>query len=217
MEIVWYGHSFFEIQTRELRIILDPFSEKIGLVPPKKLKGDVLLISHSHPGHSNKALIGGNYVLIEEPGEYEIRNVFIDAIESFHDAKEGKERGRNLIFSLEIEGWKVCHFGDFGQKELSDEQKRRIGNLDILFLPVGGVSTISPKEAVKIIKELEPKIVIPMHYFLPNLKFKLEKIEEFLKLMGVKKASVFEKFKIKKGEILPEETNIVLLKYEPKN
>lgn len=217
MEIVWHGHSFFEIHTKEVKVILDPFSEKIGLKIPKNPKGDILLISHSHPGHSNKLAVAGEYFLIEEPGEYEIKNVFIEAIESYHDPKEGKERGKNLIFLVEIEGLRICHFGDFGQKELNDEQKRRIGNLDILLLPVGGISTIGPKEAIKIIKEIEPKIVIPMHYFLPSLKFKLERVEEFLKLMGVKKITPLEKFKVKKGEIFGEETNIILLKHDSKS
>jgi L-ascorbate metabolism protein UlaG (beta-lactamase superfamily) len=150
--------------------------------------------------------------LIEGPGEYEVKGVFIEGISSFHDNKEGKERGKNTIYRIEIEGFKICHFGDFGQKELTEEQKEKLEDLDILMIPVGGVFTISAKEAIKIIQELEPKIVIPMHYSLPKLKIRLEPVENFLRLMGIKSLEPTEKLKLKKGEKLSTETRVILLK-----
>ena len=215
MEIIWHGHSFFEIQSKKTKIVIDPFSEKIGLLPPK-VKADILLISHNHYDHNNKKTISGDYFLIEGPGEYEVKGIFIEGIESFHDEKGGKERGKNTIYKIEIEGFKICHFGDFGQKELTEEQKEKLEDLDILMVPVGGIYTISAKEAVKIVQELEPKIVIPMHYFLPKLKIKLDKVDKFLNLMGIKKIKPIEKLKLKKGERLPQETKVLLLKHERK-
>ncbi|MQK95695.1 MBL fold metallo-hydrolase, partial [Escherichia coli] len=91
-----------------------------------------------------------NYFLIEKAGEYEVKEVFIKAIPSFHDNSKGKERGENLIFLIEVEGLKLCHLGDFGQKELESEQIEEIGEVDILMIPVGGKYTISFKEAIKI-------------------------------------------------------------------
>ncbi len=211
MEIIWHGHSFFEIQSKKIKIAIDPFSEKIGLLPPK-VKADILLISHNHYDHNNKKTISGDYFLIEGPGEYEVKGIFIEGIESFHDEKGGKERGKNTIYKIEIEGFKICHFGDFGQKELTNGQKEKLENLDVLMIPVGGIFTISAQEAMKIVRELEPKIVIPMHYFLLGLKIKLDPPEKFLKLMGVKSLKPLEKLKLKKGEKLSEETKVILLK-----
>jgi len=215
MEIIWHGHSFFQILTKRVKIAIDPFDPKIGL-KLKKVKADILLISHSHYDHNFKKAILGDYFLIEGPGEYEVKGIFIEGIDSFHDDKGGKERGKNTIYKLEIEGFKICHFGDFGQKELTEEQKEKLEDLDILMLPVGGIYTISAKEAVKIVRELEPKIVIPMHYFLPKLKIKLDKVDKFLNLMGIKKIKPIEKLKLKKGERLSQETKVLILKHERK-
>jgi len=127
MEIIWHGHSFFEIKSREnknqLKIAIDPFSEEIGLKVPK-VEADILLISHDHYDHNNKDAISGNYFLVDSPGEYEVKGVFVKAIKSFHDKVEGKERGENLIFLIETEDLRVCHMGDFGQKELEEKQIR---------------------------------------------------------------------------------------------
>jgi len=211
MEIIWHGHSFFEILTKKVKIAIDPFDEKIGL-SLKKVKADILLISHSHPDHNNKEAILGDYFLIEGSGEYEVKGIYIEGIESFHDEKKGKERGKNTIYKIEVENFKICHFGDYGQKELTQEQKEKLEEVEILMLPVGGVYTISAKEAFKIVQEIEPKIVIPMHYYLPHLKIKLEKVDHFLKMMGIKTLKPLEKLVLKKGGKLPEETKVVLLK-----
>jgi L-ascorbate metabolism protein UlaG (beta-lactamase superfamily) len=217
MEIIWHGHSFFEIKSKEnknqVKIAIDPFSEEIGLKVPK-VEADILLISHNHYDHNNKGAITGNYFLIDGPGEYEVKGVFVKAIKSFHDSSEGKERGENLIFKIESEDLKVCHLGDFGQKELSERQLEEIGGVDVLMIPVGGVYTISAKEAIKILEQLEPKITIPMHYSLPKLKIKLDSVDKFLKSLGIKSLTPEKKLSIKKEDLSPEEAKIVLL--EPK-
>jgi L-ascorbate metabolism protein UlaG (beta-lactamase superfamily) len=214
MEIFWHGHSFFEIKTKEnknqIKIAIDPFSEEIGLKVPKA-EADILLISHDHYDHNNKDTISGNYFLVDGPGEYEVKGVFVKAIKSFHDRVEGKERGENLIFLIESEDLRVCHLGDFGQKELEEKQVEEIGRVDILMIPVGGIYTISAKEAIKILEQLEPKITIPMHYSLPKLKIKLDPVDKFLKSLGIKSLAPEKKLSIKKEDLSPEEAKIVLL------
>jgi L-ascorbate metabolism protein UlaG (beta-lactamase superfamily) len=214
MEIIWHGHSFFEIKSKEnknqIRIVIDPFSKEVGL-RVKRVEADILLISHDHYDHNNKSAVSGNYFLVDSAGEYEVRGVFVKAIKSFHDNVEGKERGENLIFMIESENVRVCHLGDLGQKELSEEQIEEIGRVDVLLIPVGGIYTISAKEAVKILEQLEPKIAIPMHYSLPKLKIKLDSLEKFLKLLGIKSLLPEKKLSIKKEDLLQQETKIILL------
>jgi len=211
MEFIWYGQSCFKIKTEEKRIVIDPFGEGLGLKVPQ-LEADILLISHDHFDHNNKEAVKGKFFLINQPGEYEIKEIFVTAIESFHDQSEGKERGKNLIFKIEAEELQVCHLGDFGQKELTKEQLEKIGEVDVLMIPVGGIYTISGKEATKIMSQLEPKIIIPMHYTLPKLKVKLEPVEKFLKACGISSLTPQNKLKIKKKDLSPEEAKIILLK-----
>lgn len=210
MEIRWFGHSFFQIITKEkISIVIDPFSETIGLKVPK-VEADILLITHSHQDHNNKKAIKGNYFLIEEPGEYEIKNVFIQGILSFHDKKEGKERGENIMYKILAEEISLLHLGDFGQEDLEKEQLEKIKQIDILMVPVGGVFTIGPKEAKKIVERIRPKIILPMHYKLPNLKIKLEPVENFLSLLSEKKPEKVEVLKIKRSEISQIKRKVVL-------
>ncbi len=215
MQIVWKGQSCFQIITsqgknHQVNIIIDPFDEGTGLRVPK-LEADVLLVTHQHADHNNVKAVAGNPFFIGEPGEYEVKGVFIQGISSFHDSSLGKERGLNTIYTIESEELKVCHLGDLGQKELTPEQLENIGEVDILMIPVGGIYTIGAKEAVKIMSQIEPNIIIPMHYQIPKLKIKLDGLEKFLKIMGIKKIEAIPKLSIKKKDILPEEAKIVVL------
>ncbi|MBZ9578307.1 MBL fold metallo-hydrolase [Patescibacteria group bacterium] len=216
MQITWYGQSFFRILTQkgknnQVNLVIDPFNETIGLRPPK-LEADILLITHQHSDHNNLLAVSGNPFVISGPGEYEIKGVFIQGIPSFHDNVRGKERGLNTIYTIETEEIRLCHLGDLGQKELDSEQLEKIGDIDILMIPIGGVYTISAKEASKVISQSEPKIVIPMHYQIPKLKIKLEGLNKFLKMMGIKTPEILKKFLIKKKDLAAEGMKIIILK-----
>jgi len=216
MQVIWKGQSFFQILIQRgkesvVKIAIDPYDEQICLQPPT-LAADILLISNSHYNHNNIKAVSGNPFIIEGPGEYEIKGIFIQGISSFHDNVQGKERGENTIYTLESEGIKICHLGDLGQKELTDEQLEKIGAIDILMIPVGGIYTISAKEAAKIISQVEPKIVIPMHYHIPKLKIKLEGLDKFLKMMGVKAPEVSKKLSVSQRNLPTEGMKIIILK-----
>ncbi len=215
MQIIWKGQSCFQITSSEgknnhVNIVIDPFDETIGLRLPS-LEADILCVSHQHHDHNNAKAVSGNPFLIEGPGEYEIKEVYIEGIPSFHDSSLGKERGLNTIYTIEAEEIRICHLGDLGQKELTEEQLEKIGEIDILMIPIGGVYTIGVKEAVRIMSQIEPNIIIPMHYQIPKLKLKLDGVDKFLKTMGIESISPLPKLSIKKKDILSEEAKIIIL------
>lgn len=216
MQIVWHCQSLFQITTNpqknsQVKIVIDPFNKSIGLRVPR-LEADILLMTHQHHDHNNVKAVSGNPFLIEGPGEYDVKNIFIQGISSFHDNSQGKERGENTIYVIESEGIRLCHLGDLGQAELTEEQLEKIGETDILMIPAGGTYTISAKEAPKIMSQLEPKIIIPMHYAIPNLKTKLDSLSKFLKTFGIKSLTPIKKLTIKKRDISPDEPKIIVLR-----
>ena len=215
MNIVWHGQSFFEIAVKsrengETIIVIDPFDQSIGLRVPK-ITADILLVTHNHPDHNNVKAINGKPFLIDSPGEYEIKDVFTRGISAFHDNSQGKDRGEVVLYKIEAEGIKLCHLSDLGQKELTDEQVEQIGEVDILMIPVASIHSLDAKGAAHIISQIEPRMVIPMHYKLPKLKINLDGVDKFLKVMGAEGAKPEKKFKITSSHLPVEETKIVVL------
>lgn len=211
MVITWYGHSCFKIITNGLTIIIDPFNKDIGLRPPFG-QADILLVSHNHHDHNNVGTIGGNPFIINGPGEYEVKGISIVGVESAHDAKNGEERGMNTIYLIESEDIKLCHFGDFGQDDLTDEQSEAIDGPDVVFIPVGGKYTIGATRATNLVNSLEPKIVIPMHFKMSGSKINdIDSVDRFLKEMGAGKKDAVDKLTIKKKG-LPEQMEVVVMK-----
>src|SRR3989344_1082325 len=158
MMINWFGQSCFRIEVKEGSLLIDPFSKEIGLKPPK-IKDDIVLVSHDHDDHNNVEDLPSESFLINNPGEYEKKGIAIRGISSYHDKSEGKERGLNTIYIVKAEDMTICHLGDLGQEKLDEKQVEEIGDIDILFIPVGGNYTINGKEAVGVISQIEPKII----------------------------------------------------------
>lgn len=211
MKITWHGHSCFKIVTKNIVIITDPFSKDIGLKPPR-CEANLVTISHDHYDHNNSSALRGAPFIIDGPGEYELREIAIRGINSFHDTKQGKERGLNTIFIIKAEDIKICHLGDLGQNELTAEQVEVLGEVDILMIPIGGIYTIDSEKAAAVINQIEPKIVIPMHYKIPNLNIKLQGIDSFLKELGIEK-EVVDQLVIKKKDLPKDETKVVVMKF----
>lgn len=213
MTIIWYGHSCFKISNQggHLILITDPFDKKIGLNPPRG-SVDIVTVSHDHYDHNNVKTVSGNPFIINSPGEYEIKGIRIVGCPSFHDHQQGQERGSNTIYLIEIDRIKICHLGDFGQERLTDQQLEIIGQVDILMIPVGNTFTISASQAAKITEQLEPRLIIPMHYKLPNLEINLAKVEEFLKEMGINGKKPIDKLTIRKKDLATKEMEVVVMK-----
>ncbi len=213
MEIDWFGHACFRLRGRDGTVITDPYDKEIGLSFARP-RGDIVTISHNHPGHSFAKGVKGDPKIIEGPGEYEIKNIFVTGVPSAHDKKGGKERGTNTIYVFDIDGLTVCHLGDLGHVP-SQTQVEALGNVNVLLVPVGGVSTISGSEAAEIVSLLEPQIVIPMHYAHPDLKFKLDTPAKFFKEMGIKAPAPVSSLKVTKDS-LPNEPQVVVLEAKQK-
>jgi len=209
MVISWYGHSCFKIQTSgsnltegQITIITDPFSKEIGLTPPRG-QADIVTISHQHFDHNNLKNISGNPFVVDCPGEYETKGITIRAIASFHDDKEGEKRGSNIISVIKTEGIILCHLGDLGQPKLTSSQLESLNGVDVLFVPVGGKYTIDASGAADIVNQVEPKIVIPMHYKIRGLKVDIAGVADFLKEVG--EGEKVEKLTLKKKDLPTEE------------
>lgn len=214
MEIQYLGHSCFRIKGKEALVVIDPFNPSDLGLKLSKVSADMVLISHDHFDHNYLSGVEGTPqrkepFVVSGPGEYEISGVAITGVPTFHDDTGGSQRGKNTVYVINIDGLRVVFLGDLGHK-LSDQQLEEINGTDILMIPVGGVVTLDGKQAVEVITQIDPKIVIPMHYKLPGVALDLAPLEEFLKIMGEEGDVPIPKLVISK-EKLPEETTVILL------
>ena len=193
MQVEWYGQSAFALTAAEAKVFIDPFADMSQLAergmqfeyPPIEVDGiDLLLVTHEHMDHNGVEAIGGEpMVLRSTAGRLDSPLGEIVAIASEHDEEAGTRRGPNTIFVFILDGLRVAHFGDFGQAELRPEQKDAIGEVDLVFLPVGSGPTIGAERAAAIVETVAPRWVVPMHYRTPRTGF-LETEEEFLGLIS---------------------------------
>ena len=209
MEITWFGHSCFLLRSGDFRLLTDPYDLSLGY-PPMRIKQtlNIVTVSHQHKGHNYTSDFKDKPRIISRPGEYEIGGVFIYSIKLYHDDEKGAKLGQNLVFLIEMDDLKICHMGDLGHL-ITAQQEQELGNVDILILPVGGVATINAEMAAKVVRLLEPKIVIPMHYKTEVTSW-LEPVDKFLREMGVKEAVPQPSLSITKSR-LPLEMQVVLL------
>jgi L-ascorbate metabolism protein UlaG (beta-lactamase superfamily) len=190
MRVEWYGQSAFHLSTAEQSVAIDPFADMSAMAasrgmqfdypPIAGVQADLLLVTHEHIDHNGvEAIVGSPAILRSTAGTLESPLGEVIAIASEHDEQAGTARGPNTIFAFELDGLRVCHFGDFGQSELRAEQAAAIGAVDLLIVPVGGGPTIGAEQATTIVERLSPRWVVPMHYRTPRIGF-LETADEFL-------------------------------------
>lgn len=213
MDITYLGHSSFKLRGKGSSVVTDPFGSMVGLPFPKHTAADIVTVSHDHEDHNAVEAVEEHPFVVWGPGEYEIKGVGIVGIGVFHDDAGGTKRGKNTIYRIELDGISLVHLGDLGH-ELSSAQVDALDGVDILFVPVGGVYTIDAGTAAKVVAEIEPAIVIPMHYLRPGMDQKtfggLSGVDVFLKEMGKVDVAPSPKFSITKEKI-PEEMQVVVL------
>jgi len=206
LQIRWHGHSCFEI-TNEVTLVTDPHDGKsIGIHAPS-VTGDIILVSHDHYDHNSvKSVEKEGSKLITDSRKRNITNVEIKGIESFHDGCRGEKRGSNIIYKFTMEDITFCHMGDIGH-DLDEEAVQKIGDVDILFIPIGGTFTLDAKQAWRIIKKVKPRIAVPMHYKIGGLSLPITGIEPFLEESKYEILKVGNEIDIEK-EDLPEDPEV---------
>jgi L-ascorbate metabolism protein UlaG (beta-lactamase superfamily) len=208
MEITWLGHSCFLIAGKDETVITDPCHPDLGyrLHEPE---ADIVTLSHFHRGHGYIEGVANAPREIRSPGEYEIGGTFVTGVASFHDDKKGEMRGKNTIYIIEMDGVTLCHLGDLGHP-LDSHLVEAIGDIGILLLPVGEVSTIPVGTAVEIVRQLEPAIVVPMHYKTKAFTGNLSPVDKFLDEMRIREVEPKSKLSITTSS-LPSSTQTVVL------
>lgn len=199
MIIQWFGYSYFRIDSKNKTIAIDPYFKSSTKLKPPRFKSDILLIPYQQEDYGYKKIVMGNPLILEGAGEIETGGVFI----------EGIAQKSNTIYLIRSEDIVICHLGSLKKKNLKEEILEKISNVDILLIPIGGHSVLNYEEATFLINQIEPKIIIPMYYALPDLKIKLDSLDQFLKAIS-KKPEILDKLVIKKNN-LPGETKLIVL------
>ena len=191
MRVQWYGQSAFHLSSGDVSVAIDPFGDLSELAsrgiqfdypPIEGLEATLLLVTHEHSDHNGvEAVVGNPAILRSTAGRLESPLGEVVAIASEHDDQAGTARGPNTIFVFELDGIRVAHFGDFGQRQLREEQAAALGEVDLLIIPVGGGPTIGAEQAAEIVGQVFPRWVVPMHYRTPQIGF-LETADAFLEL-----------------------------------
>jgi L-ascorbate metabolism protein UlaG (beta-lactamase superfamily) len=207
LEIAWLGHACFRIKGRDATIITDPYERSLGLNLGRQT-AEIVTVSHDTPNHGATDQVVGQPRIVRGPGEYEIRGVMISGVST---AGERTPSGfsRNTAYAIEIDELLVCHLGDLG-KTLTADQIEALKDADVLLVPVGGLCTVSPAEAAEVVSQLEPKLVVPMHYQVPGINLNLEPLDRFCREMGVEEVRTQPKLTVTRSS-LPDETTVTVL------
>lgn len=198
-EIKWFGHACFRLRSRDATILTDPVPRSFGYKIDKQ-KVDIVTISHDHPGHTNLDLVSGTPKIVNGPGEYEMNDVFINGIHTYHDDQKGAVHGRNTAYLFDLEDLVVCHLGDLGTT-LSEAQAETMSSADVVIIPVGGGTVLDAVKATEVIGQLEPKIIIPMQYQTPDGDAHRDPLERFLKEMGLTDVSRRDKLTVRANDL----------------
>ena len=182
MDVTWLGHGCFRLRGRNAAVVTDPFPPSIGL-KLQRLDADLVTVSHEHDNHNYTQAVRDGYE-IRGPGEYEVAGVSVIGFPTYHDSEKGANRGRNTVYLIEIDDVRICHLGDLGHR-LDDTDAETVSSVDVLLVPVGGRTAINAVQAAEVVRQLEPRYVVPMHYAIPGLKLELDTVDRFLKEMAV--------------------------------
>lgn len=209
VEISWYGQTCFRLDGREsIAIVTDPCSPELGIALPR-LEADLVTVSHHDASCHYLDVVQGPFKLLDGPGEYEISGVFITGVSTFADDQRGTVRGLNTVFAFDFDGTTICHLGRLGHVP-TQSQVKNLGSVNVLLVPVGGGGSLTSTQASEVIGLFEPDIVVPMRYQVPGLREDLDKVDNFLKEMGVEEVDKQSTLQATESN-MSDETDIVVL------
>lgn len=213
MEIFWYGHSCFRMTERGLAtVVVDPFDSNAVGYFPLKLKSDIVAVSHDAPGHNYTNAVKGTSHTLSGPGEYEIGGVFITAVQTDGIGRKKGDQPRNTLYVFDYDGLTVAHLGDLKQVP-SQAEVEALGPVNIVLIPTGGGGGLNASKAAEVVSQLEPNIIIPMHYQTRDGKIPLDSLDKFIKEMGLQPIEPVPSLKISKSG-LPSESKVIVLDYQ---
>ncbi len=205
MRIVWHGHACFEVNDG-VSVVMDPHDgEQIGLERPS-VRADIVLISHDHYDHNCAGVVEGNPTVVDSSVNEPILGVRTRSFPTYHDEDSGRKRGRNRLYRFEMEGVSFLHLGDLGHP-LRDDMVSSLGDIDVLFVPVGSVFTIDGKTGWNTVNQIKPKIAVPMHYWVKGLILSIRPLGDFLDLVNVPITRVGNEVVFEKAD-LPANTEV---------
>lgn len=211
IELTWYGHSMFVISGGGTTVAVDPVPPEVGY-RYDHVDADVALMTHQHFDHVFLAGIKGSPNAISAAGTFRSGTLTVEGIAAYHDAQQGRQRGPNIIFIWEQGGIRLAHFGDLGAIPGPSVMKGLTG-IDVAMVPVGGVFTIDGKQAERLVRDLDPKVVIPMHYATPDCAIKLDGVDVFADRFGGEVRKVPDRPLTVSSDILPMKTEAWIVPY----
>jgi L-ascorbate metabolism protein UlaG (beta-lactamase superfamily) len=216
VEITWLGHNCFRLRDRMATVVTDPYGKDLGLILPR-VRADIVTLSHDADAHNYVKGVKGEFRVLTGPGEYEVASVFVTGLELRGKAKKDAPAApRNTVFLFEFDDLTVCHLGNLNIVPTQAQVEEALGAVDVLLIPVGGEESLNASQASEVVSLLEPHIVIPMRYHVPDITLNLEPVSKFLKEMGLDKVQPQESLKVSRSG-LPDETQIVLLELKSKD
>jgi len=193
-------------------VVTDPYDHNVAGFEPLKLRGEIVTVSHDAPGHNFVSTVKGRNRVITGPGEFEIGGVFITGVQTNRRTKSSPEELRNTLYVFDYDGITIAHLGDI-QKVPNQTEVENLGGVNVALVPVGGGGSLNAAKAAEIVSLLEPGIVIPMHYQLPESNLDLSPISRFLKEMGVGEIEPVPSLKVTRTSV-PAESRVVVLEHK---
>ena len=213
MDITWLGHACFRLRGRDVAILTDPYEGSDWGYPALATTANVVTVSNDHPHHAGLGGVDGQPRVLRGPGEYEIGGALIWGVRTARPAtSNGAQPIKNTAFVIQLEELTVCHLGDLASAPLTGDELTRIKDSDVLLVPVGGHCTINAAQAAEIVAQVEPKVIVPMHFATDATQghLQLDGIERFCRELGASEVSPRGRLSVTPTS-LPSEPTVVLL------
>jgi L-ascorbate metabolism protein UlaG (beta-lactamase superfamily) len=211
MQLFWHGFSSIRIEIKtgdvDATLLTDPYDNESGLRFPKTIEPDIVALTHQDISRFNLENVGTKPFIVSDPGEYEVKRIFVRGIQ---DPSAEKESKRQIIYRFDVEDVSVGFLGP-QKRTLTTYEVEQLGDIDILVLPVGGGDVMDAKAAAGTISLVEPRVVVPIYYNVPGVKMKLDGVEAFCKQLGVCQRQDIPKLKMTKKDLPAEDMLIAVI------